>query len=121
MSSAEYARVAEQTATPREVEAKALWKAIRKLQEAKAQWDPQGSGLADALVFNRRLWSIFVAEALKDDSPQPLEIRQNIANIGTFIFNRTLELELEPSAEKLDSLIEINRNIAAGLMSSEAA
>jgi flagellar protein FlaF len=115
MSSAAYARVAEQIASPREIEAKALWKAIRKLQDAKTNWDPANEELNAALAFNRKLWSIFVAAALKDDSPQPVEVRQNIVNIGAFIFTRTVDIQIEPTPQKLDALIEINRNIAAGL------
>jgi flagellar protein FlaF len=115
MSSAAYARVAEQTASPRETEARALWKAIRKLQDAKTRWDPASEELNAALMFNRKLWSIFVAAALKDDNPQPVEVRQNIVNIGAFIFTRTVEIQLEPAPQKIDALIEINKNIAAGL------
>jgi len=56
-----------------------------------------------------------MSAASNADNPQPLEIRQNIANIGIFVMNQTLSLQANPEASKLNSLIEINCNIAAGL------
>jgi flagellar protein FlaF len=49
------------------------------------------------------------------ENQQSLEIRQNIANIGIFVMNQTLDLQINPEPSKLNSLIEINCNIAAGL------
>ena len=69
----------------------------------------------EALMFNRKLWSIFLSEAQRDNNPQPLEIRQNIANIGIFVLSHTAALQMSPQREHFKSLIEINRNIAAGL------
>jgi flagellar protein FlaF len=68
-----------------------------------------------ALLFNRRLWSIFLSAAEANDNPQPLEVRQNIANLGVFILQQTIEMQINPDPAKLKSLIDINCNIAAGL------
>jgi flagellar protein FlaF len=68
-----------------------------------------------ALLFNRRLWSIFMGAAESNDNPQPIEVRQNIVNIAVFVMQRTIEMQKNPSPEKLQSLIDINSNIAAGL------
>ena len=68
-----------------------------------------------ALLFNRRLWTIFMGAAESNDNPQPLEVRQNILNIAVFVMARTIEMQKNPSPEKLQSLIDINSNIAAGL------
>jgi flagellar protein FlaF len=68
-----------------------------------------------ALLFNRRLWTIFMSAVESDDNPQPVEIRQNIRNIALFVMQRTIELQTNPSPEKMQSLIDINSNIAAGL------
>ena len=70
---------------------------------------------AQALLFNRRLWSIFMSAAETNDNPQPMEIRQNIANIGVFVMKQTIEMQMNPDPAKLKSLIDINCNIAAGL------
>lgn len=45
----------------------------------------------------------------------PIAVKQNIANLAAFIFTRTLSIESDPKAEKMPSLININREIAAGL------
>ena len=47
--------------------------------------------------------------------------RNNIANLGVFIFNHTVDTLAAPAKEKLDILIEINREIAAGLMTRPKA
>ncbi|WP_322518085.1 flagellar biosynthesis regulator FlaF [Rhodopseudomonas palustris] len=111
-----YARTAQRTASPREIEAQALLKAARQLQDVVTNWSERGAiGLNEALMFNRKLWSIFVSDAMRDDNPQTLEIRQNIANIGVFVLSQSTALQMAPQVEALNALIEINRNIAAGL------
>jgi flagellar protein FlaF len=113
-----YARTAQKIATPRDIEAQALHKGIRKLQDVIDRWAETDEGLIDALMFNRKLWSIFVSDAISDDNPEKIEIRQNIANIGIFVMTQCAALQLAPDVSKLQGLIEINRNIAAGLNGS---
>ena len=67
------------------------------------------------MLFNRRLWSIFLSAAEGNDNPQPLEVRQNIANISVFVMKQTIDIQMNPDPAKLKSLIDINCNIAAGL------
>lgn len=110
-----YARASQTTASPREIEAQALLKAARQLQEVQANWKGPDKNMYKALLFNRRLWSIFMSEAEANESPHPLEVRQKIANIGLFVLTRTIEIQMEPDPAKLKSLIDINCNIAAGL------
>lgn len=110
-----YARVSTTTASPREIEAQALLKAANKLQDVVVNADPTGERTKAALLFNRKLWSLFMGDILRDDSPQPVTVRQNIANIGIFVLTQTAALELNPQKDQFKSLIEINRNLAAGL------
>ncbi|KZD21725.1 MULTISPECIES: flagellar biosynthesis regulator FlaF [Tardiphaga] len=110
-----YARTAQTTATPRDIEAQALLKAARKLQDVVENWDHTDAGLDDALLFNRKLWSIFVGDAMNDQNPESIEIRQNIANIGIFVLTQCTALQQVRQVEHLQALIDINRNIAAGL------
>jgi flagellar biosynthesis activator protein FlaF len=110
-----YARTSQTTAAPREIEAQALLKAARQLQEIQNNWTGPDRNLHKALMFNRRLWSIFMTEAESNENPHPREVRQNIANIGLFVLTRTVEMQLDPDPAKLKSLIDINCNIAAGL------
>ena len=110
-----YARTSQTTAPPREIEAQALLKAARQLQEVQTNWNGPDKNMHKALLFNRRLWSIFLSAVEANDNPQPLEIRQNIANLGVFILQQTIEMQMNPDPAKLKSLIDINCNIAAGL------
>ncbi|SRR5690606_31697967 len=110
-----YARIAQTTSSPRDIEAQALLKAARQLQQVQANWSGPDKAMHEALLFNRRLWSIFMSAAESNDNPQPQEVRQNIANIGVFVMKRTVEMQTDPDPSKLTSLIDINCNIAAGL------
>ncbi|WP_172510940.1 flagellar biosynthesis regulator FlaF [Enterococcus faecalis] len=110
-----YARTSQATSSPREIEAQALLKAARQLQEVQANWQGPTKDMEHALLFNRRLWSIFMSAAEAAENPQPLEVRQNIANIGVFVMKQTVDMQLNPDPAKLKSLIDINCNLAAGL------
>jgi flagellar protein FlaF len=113
-----YARTSHATASPREIEAQALLKAARQLQDVQSNWTGPDKAMHSALLFNRRLWTIFMSAAEADENPQPMEIRQNIANIGVFVMKQTIDMQINPDPAKLDSLIDINRNLAAGLSGS---
>jgi flagellar biosynthesis activator protein FlaF len=110
-----YARTSQTTASPREIEAQALLKAARQLQEVQTNWTGPDQKMYKALLFNRRLWSIFLTAVEDNDNQNALEIRQNIANIGVFVIKQTIEMQMDPDPAKLTSLIDINCNIAAGL------
>lgn len=114
---AAYASTAKVTATasPRELEASLLLKAAAKIQSVKDQWPAKQGELSAALAYNRKLWTILSTSATKPENPLPLAIKNNIANLGLFIFQRTLDIEIQPAPEKLGILVSINSNIAAGL------
>jgi flagellar protein FlaF len=110
-----YARTSTTTASPREIEAQALLKAARQLQEVQTNWVGPDRAMHSALLFNRRLWSIFMSAVETSENPQPLEVRQKIANIGVFVMKQTVDMQLNPDPVKLKALIDINCNLAAGL------
>ena len=110
-----YARTSQTTASPREIEAQALLRAARQLQEVQDNWNGPDRNMHKALTFNRRLWSIFMTAAEDNGNPNTLEVRQNIANLGIFVMKQTIEMQMDPDPKKLTSLIDINTNIAAGL------
>jgi flagellar protein FlaF len=111
-----YGAVAKQIANPRELEASLLLKAASRLQAIGDEWDRKNGELHEALLYNRKLWAIFVAAVTKEDSPLPQAVRQNVANLGLFVMNQTIVLLSEPRREKLRPLININRELAAGLL-----
>ncbi len=110
-----YSRTSQATGTPREIEAQALLKAAKQLRDVQTNWAGPDKNMHKALLFNRRLWTIFMSAAESNDNPQPIEVRQNIANIGMFVMKQTIEMQMDPDPSKLKPLIDINCNIAAGL------
>lgn len=100
---------------PREVEATILIRAASRLQRQKENWDPRAKDLLEALRYNRHIWSVFAASVTEERNELPVDIKQNLANLALFVFKHTLAIQADPAPEKLDSLININRQIAAGL------
>src|ERR1043166_5179920 len=110
-----YGKVAKQTSSPREMEAGLLLKAAARLQSVSDSWGDNREHIEDALLYNRKLWSIFLTSVTRQDNPLPDLIRQNVANLGVFVMSQTVSLMMEPKREKLGTLISINRELAAGL------
>jgi flagellar biosynthesis activator protein FlaF len=116
-----YARTAKATQSPRELEASLLIRAALRFQAIHDNWKEKASQLDDALLYNRKLWTILVSSVTSPGNPLPAPIRQNIANIGIFMFNQTIQALAEPAPEKLAPMIFINKEIAAGLNNMPAA
>ena len=111
-----YKNVARQTSNPRELEATLLLQAAARLQSVHDSWDQKRTQLDDALLYNRKLWSVFLSEMTDAANPMPKAVRQNVANIGLFVMNHTVKVMNDPRPDHLGSLISINREIAAGLL-----
>ena len=112
-----YQQTAKVVESAREREAALLMKAAAGLQKIKDSWPDSFEELKPALTFNRKLWTIFMSAVTKEDSQLPHDVRQNIANLGIFILNETREILLEPypAPNRLDILVRLNRQLAAGL------
>jgi flagellar protein FlaF len=110
-----YARNAQVAQSPRELEANLLIKAASRLQNIQDDWAIRAPELDDALTYNRKLWTILATAVTESTNPLPREIKQNIANLALFIFNRTVDLMIDPKPERLTVLVNINRQIAMGL------
>ena len=116
-----YKAVSEKIASPRSTEADLLLEAAFRLQKVQGNWESRGaSDLDDALRYNRMLWTIFMSTVTKAENPLPQAIRQNVANLGIFVMKHTIAILVEPQPEKISTLIEINRNLAAGLAARAA-
>jgi flagellar protein FlaF len=111
-----YKNVARQTSSPRELEATLLLQAAARLQSVHDAWDGSRGLLDDALLYNRKLWSVFLSEMTDANNPMPKNLRENVANIGLFVMNHTVTVMNNPRPDQLGSLININREIAAGLL-----
>lgn len=115
-----YQQAARQTVAPRDLEANLLSTAAAHFQRIRNDWDLLASELPVALKFNRKLWTVFLTSVVEDESQLPLNVRQNIANLGVFVLSQTAVLQVAPAPEKLDILVKINRELAAGLRGEAA-
>ena len=116
-----YKAVSEKISSPRSTEADLLLEAALRLQKIQGNWDSRGpTDLDEALRYNRMLWTIFISTVIKPENPLPQAIRQNVANLGIFVMKHTIAILAEPKPEKISTLIDINRNLAAGLATSAA-
>jgi len=104
----------------REIEASVLTKAAQLLKECQQNWTDKDlqAKLDETLKYNQKIWSIFQGELSKPDNPLPQKLKEDILSLSIFIDKRTFDVMAFPSPEKLDILINININIAAGLRSS---
>lgn len=113
-----YQQVGKQTVSPRVLEANLLSRAAAQLQIVRDDWENKRSDLYEALLFNRRLWNIFLTSVTGEQSKLPDKLRENIANLGIFVMKQTISMQDNPQPKKLDTLININRELAAGLRST---
>jgi len=111
-----YAAIAAPIADPRAMEADLLLRAALRLEAVHESWDSRRSELDSALGYNRQLWAIFLTSVTSSEHPLPVEIRQNVANLGLFVMNQTTSMLREPKRAQVAALISINRELAAGLL-----
>lgn len=108
----------------RALEGKVLLKASHKLEDlaTRIQNGEKVSleEIGEALEYNQKLWTLFVSDTMNDDHPLPQEVKNNIASLGLFVFKRTKDVLIDTRPEKIRVLIDINRNIASGLMKQAA-
>lgn len=101
----------------RDIEAAALSNTALRLTECKQHWDEEGhfKRLDEALRLNQKLWTIFQGEMVRQDNPLPEAIKRNILELSLFVDRQIIDIMHTPHPEKLDILINININLAAGL------
>ncbi len=115
-----YQSVDKETMSGRETEARVLTQAALKLIDCQKNWNTpdRNTRLDAALKYNQRIWSIFQIEMTKADNPLPENIKQNILFLSRYVDKCIFDAMAFPEAEKLNMVIRINQNIAAGLRGS---
>ncbi len=114
-SQASYDQTPSADADPREIEAWALLKSARQLDDAsRAPENPDE--LRNCLRQNQLLWTIFQSAVAGDDSPLPLKVRETVLNLSLIVDKHTFSCLADLDPEKVPALVEINRNVALGLM-----
>ena len=112
-----YETVNKTTMSGREIEAAVLTKAACKLRECQQNWDREDreQKLNDALKYNQLIWSIFQGELKKEDNPLNKQLRADLLRLSALVDRQIFETMGDPSPDKLNLVIDINNNIAAGL------
>jgi flagellar protein FlaF len=115
-----YESVSNATRSGREIEAAVLTKAAVKLKECQDDWNApdRDNRLDEALKYNQRIWSIFQSELSREDHELPKKLRLDILRLAAFIDRRIFETMAFPAPDKLNIVIKINNNLAAGLRGS---
>lgn len=104
---------------PAQTEAWALIEAAKRMAvsitydagDVKATKDARKASLR----LNWRLWTIFQAELTTERSDVPEDLRINMLTLCKFVDKHTVGALVNPTPEAITILIDINRNIAAGL------
>ena len=109
------------TGSSREIDARALSACARKLDDAKilmeanARLKENVQILGEALRYNQQLWTIFQVALMDAENPLPQDLKTTLLNLSRYIDKTSLDVARKYSQPLVDSLININRRIAAGL------
>lgn len=112
MSIQAYQRANQQAEPPRQTEYRAFAEATRGLIAANDTPDDLAV-TSEALLRNRRLWSMLAADCASPGNRLPQELRASIISLSLFV-DRHSSAVIRERAD-IDVLIEINRTIMQGL------
>ena len=113
MSLQAYQRTAAQAEDPRQVEYRLFGQVTRALMEA-AKADPNDiPARIDVLDWNRRVWTALSEDCSSPGNGLPAPLRASIISLAIWVARHTSAVIRRQ--EEIEPLIEINRNIAAGL------
>ena len=112
-----YTTMQKETLSGRELEASVLTRAGLMLKQVQENWSipDRDEKLLEAIKFNQKVWSFFQAELSDPENPLPHKLREDILNLSIFVDKRLFEVMARPDKEKLNIVIDIDFNIAAGL------
>ncbi len=96
----------------------ALIEMARRLEQARQSGDKKE--ILQQCRLNWRIWTILQSELVDPECSVPKEIRENLLSLSNFIDKRSTDIIGKPTDEKLEVLININRQIGAGLMENNA-
>jgi flagellar protein FlaF len=106
--------------TVRETEAHALLSCASKLDSAIKNKEDMDSYI-DAIKHNQQLWTLFQVCLCEPDNALPLETKKLLLSLSKYIDKTSFKALTEYNPDLLKSMIDINRNIAAGLSVKNAS
>jgi flagellar biosynthesis activator protein FlaF len=107
-------------ASPRQIEAYALLSCAAKLKQAQ-EAETDYELFCEIVRHNQRLWTIFQVSLVEDENPLPQDLKITLLNLARFVDKVSMRALAEHEPKLLNSLIDINRNIAAGLNAQNEA
>ena len=110
-----YAQTQKSSMSSREGEAMAFTKAALKLEDVKKSLDDYDA-YASALKFNQLLWTIIQADIVDQENQLSDQLKANILSLSIFVDRQTIKALADTSEQHLDVLININKNLAEGLL-----
>ena len=110
-----YWRATLATANPRTLECAALAKITAELDAARSRKTTEFPRYVAALSRNLSLWTQFAGDAAHDGNGLPAALRREIIRLATFVRAHTFRLHSRDSIADDSVLIDINRNVLAGL------
>lgn len=112
-SHAAYASATHAVKTPRGTEYDAFARATQRMKTAQDHGANGFADLADAVLTNRKLWTLLAVDISDRDNALPRDLRARIMYLADFTREHSrLVLQRKASA---DALIDINRAMMAGL------
>ena len=111
----------------REIQARALALAARRLNDAKALMDSNPKSkdyqmqLGEALRYNQQIWTYFQVGLTDPENPLPTDLKGNLLSLSIYVDKTSFQLAARYAPELIDSLININRMIGAGLSKNPPA
>ena len=119
MSLQAYQQAATRAESPRDTEYRLFAQVTRALIEAAALDKSEIGKRADALDWNRRMWSVLGADCGDPGNQLPPALRASFISLSIWVGRHT-SLVIR-NQDDIDPLIEVNRMIMQGLSSQGAA
>ena len=119
MSLKAYAQAAQRAEQPRETEYRLFAQVTRALIEAEKLPPTEIQKRADALDWNRRVWTALSNDCSSTGNQLPPQLRASIISLSLWVGKHTSAVMRRE--EEIEPLIEINRIIMQGLAPAAAA
>jgi flagellar protein FlaF len=100
--------------TVRETEALALLNCANRL-EAACKPDCSDDDFVAHVKHNQELWTIFQSCLCDKSNELPADLKTILLNLSIFVDKTSVSAIMDRNVESLKSLIDINRNLAAGI------
>ncbi len=113
MAQAAYGATSRAVRTEKGVEYQAFARATNLLTAAQAETTPGNGKMAEAVHFNRQLWSILAMDVADEDNKLPDAMRAQILGLANFVWRHSSKV-LE-GEQTVAALVDINATIMRGL------